>query len=196
MNTHTSNAGPALAPGVGRIDIHVGELRQLYNAMDPAPFRERDLDPKAEEYIVDWAREFRADQPLALSVHLGAQAATPEDTAALQQAVREYFAEQARTARTRLQRLFRMGRITLVIGVLFVGAANVLGDLVIGVVGRYDFGKVLKDSFAIGSWVALWRPLEIFLYDWWPIRDEARLYDRLSAMDVRVFDATAVARAA
>jgi hypothetical protein len=32
----------------------------------------------------------------------------------------------------------------------------------------------------------MWRPLEIFLYDWWPIRAEARLYDRLSAMPVRI----------
>ena len=28
--------------------------------------------------------------------------------------------------------------------------------------------------------------LEIFLYDWWPIRAEAKLLDRLSEMDVRV----------
>jgi hypothetical protein len=32
----------------------------------------------------------------------------------------------------------------------------------------------------------MWRPLENFLYDWWPIRAEARLFDRLSAMTVRV----------
>jgi hypothetical protein len=32
----------------------------------------------------------------------------------------------------------------------------------------------------------MWRPLEVFLYDWWPIRAEARLFDRLSAMPVRI----------
>jgi hypothetical protein len=42
----------------------------------------------------------------------------------------------------------------------------------------------------IGAWVALWRPLEIFLYDWWPIRAEARLFDRLGSMDVQVLDGT------
>jgi hypothetical protein len=26
----------------------------------------------------------------------------------------------------------------------------------------------------------------VFLYDWWPIRAEARLYDRLGAMPVRI----------
>ena len=159
--------------------------------MDPAPFRERDIDPKAEEFIVDWARELRAGKPLGLVVHLSQQKASPEDAVVLQQAIHEYFAQRASATRMRLQRLFRMGRITLLIGILFVGAANLAGDLVVGVVGRYDFGKVLKDSFAIGSWVALWRPIEIFLYDWWPVRDEARLYDRLGAIHVRVIDATA-----
>jgi hypothetical protein len=40
---------------------------------------------------------------------------------------------------------------------------------------------VLQQSFVIGGWVAMWRPIEVFLYDWWPIRAEARLYDRLAA---------------
>jgi hypothetical protein len=30
-------------------------------------------------------------------------------------------------------------------------------------------------SLVIGGWVAMWRPMEVFLYDWWPVRAEARL---------------------
>ena len=32
----------------------------------------------------------------------------------------------------------------------------------------------------------MWRPLEVFLYDWWPILGEVRLFDRLSQMPVRI----------
>ncbi|MEY4815442.1 MAG: hypothetical protein RLZZ162_2515, partial [Verrucomicrobiota bacterium] len=39
---------------------------------------------------------------------------------------------------------------------------------------------------AIGGWGAMWRPLEIYLYDWWPVRDERRVFERLSRMSVRV----------
>ena len=42
-----------------------------------------------------------------------------------------------------------------------------------------------------GGWVALWRPLEIFWYDWWPTRAEAKLLDRRSEMDVRMLGAPA-----
>jgi hypothetical protein len=37
----------------------------------------------------------------------------------------------------------------------------------------------------------LFNPLEIFLYDWWPILAERKLYDRLSAMPVRITFRTA-----
>jgi hypothetical protein len=48
---------------------------------------------------------------------------------------------------------------------------------------------LIENSLVIGAWVALWRPIEIFLYDWWPIRAEARLFDRLSQMEVRTISA-------
>jgi hypothetical protein len=47
-------------------------------------------------------------------------------------------------------------------------------------------GALGSARLVIGGWVAMWRPLEIFLYDWWPIRDERQLYERLSVMPVRV----------
>jgi hypothetical protein len=42
-------------------------------ALDPFPFREKDLDPSAEKYIVDWARELGPDRPLRIVVHLPAK---------------------------------------------------------------------------------------------------------------------------
>ena len=36
------------------------------------------------------------------------------------------------------------------------------------------------------GWVANWRPIEIYLYDWWPIRRRAQLYRRIAAAPVIV----------
>ncbi len=168
------------------LELRVGEINQLFNSMDPAPFRERDLDPNAEAYIVDWARETRASQPLGLSVRLGRTAATPDDTRLLHDAVHEYFRQRAEAARRRLRQLLRTGRISLLIGLSFLAVAIVVGEFIAGLLPKESYGWIVKESFVIGGWVALWRPLEIFLYGWWPIRAEARLYDRLGEMDVRV----------
>jgi len=48
------------------IEVHVADLKQLFHSLDPTPFRERDLDPKAEEFIAGWARELDARRALAL----------------------------------------------------------------------------------------------------------------------------------
>jgi hypothetical protein len=165
--------------GGGRIDVRVGEIRQLFNSMDPSPFGERDLDPKAEAYIVDSARELGSKMPLHLTISVVGSACAVEDLAALPQAVCEYFAQRSASTRAGLRRLLRIGGWSLLIGVSFVAASTLIGKWV-------GVGSVLHESFIIGAWVALWRPLEILLYDWWPILADARLFDRLAAMAVEV----------
>jgi len=166
--------------------LYLRETAQLFNSMDPAPFRERDLDPNAEAYIVDWAREAPARAPLALAIVLGRPSAASDDAVTLADAVHEYFRQRAVATRARLRWLFRVGRISLLIGLAFVGFTVVVGDYISGIVDKASYGRMIVDALVIGAWVALWRPLEIFLYDWWPIRAEARLYDRLGEMNVRL----------
>ena len=48
---------PDFPPGCALIEVHVAELKQIFNSFDPTPFRERDIDPRAEEFIAGWARE-------------------------------------------------------------------------------------------------------------------------------------------
>jgi hypothetical protein len=79
-----------------------------------------------------------------------------------------------------LQQLFRVGRTSLLIGLLCLRISIAIGNLAARTLGESTLGSVLRESLLIGGWVAMWRPLEIFLYDGWPIRDEARHDDRLS----------------
>jgi hypothetical protein len=180
-------AGDALPPGChSPIEVRVAELRSLFNAIDPAPFNARDLDPSAEAFIINWSKDLPRDAPLALLVHLDRPCDLAEAAAVLREAVHRFFAERARSERRRLRELFKRGRVSLVIGLAFVAVtvgATTLGRAWFPVTG---YGRILDESLLIVGWVAMWRPLEIFLYDWWPIRAEARLYERLAVMPVRV----------
>ena len=132
--------------GGASIDVHVGDIRQLFNSMDPSPFRERDLDPQAEAYIVDSARTLSRKAPLLLAVSLSGTTSASADLAALPQAVHEYFAQRSASTRTGLRRLLRIGGWSLLIGVSFVAATNLIGDWVHEMVG-----SVLHESFMIGD---------------------------------------------
>ena len=46
--------------------------------------------------------------------------------------------------------------------------------------------RVLEESLIIVGWVANWRPIEIYLYDWWPIRRRIQLFRRIAAAPVKV----------
>ena len=187
---HERAFGDELPPHCQVLKIHIGTLDQLFNSMDPAPFRERDLDPNAEEFIVGWARELRADGPLALLVHLDKQPGTAEEAAMLKDAVRKFFEQRAIVTRQRLHQLLRVGRISLIIGLLFLALSIATGNLAVQLMGEGHFNSVVRESLLIGGWVAMWRPLEVFLYDWWPILSEARSFDRLRGMAVRIAQPT------
>lgn len=166
------------------IEIRLDELRQLFDALDPAPFRERDLDPRADEFIVESARELPAGTAPALRVQLARAAVEAAAAAEVETSVRQHYARRAAVERRRLRELFRTGRISLAIGLAFVAFALAFAEWVAPLILSELAASFVVDSFVIGAWVALWRPLEIFLYDWWPIRAEARLYERLAAMPV------------
>ena len=52
-------------------------MRQLFNAIDPSPFRERDLDPGAADFIVGWTKDLPASAPLSGPIP---SASPPADT--------------------------------------------------------------------------------------------------------------------
>jgi hypothetical protein len=183
-----TDTDPPPRPSPLRLDLRVAELRQLFNPMDASPFRERDLDPDAEAFIVDWAGETPSGAPLAITVHRSGGVPHEDDEDTLRHAMREYFAGRAANARLRRRRLLRAGRHALVVGLAFVALAITIGDLVGRLAAPGAYGRLVQDSVVIGAWVALWRPMEIFLYDWWPIHAEARLHDRLSAARVDLVD--------
>lgn len=168
------------------MDVHVRELRQLFNAIDRSPFQERDLDPAAEQFIVEWAAEVPAGKELRLVIHADTRPVSDEAEAVVRRAVPEFFAGRAVATRRRLRSLFHRGRISLLIGLAFMAAALTLASLLDRPAGTTALAAVLRESLLVGGWVAMWRPIEIFLYDWWPILTEARRFDRLAAMPVEV----------
>lgn len=166
------------------IEIRVDEIAQLFHTLDPFPFREKDLDREAEEYIVGWARELPADRPFRLVVHFPDDQAQANLAQDLPEALGKYFAGRAAVIQGDLNELFRIGRRSLAIGVAILIACLLAANLVSGFLADAPSRRIVQESFLILGWVANWRPLEIFLYDWWPIVRRRDLYRRLSTAAV------------
>jgi hypothetical protein len=167
------------------IEIRLSRPQQLFNSLDPSPFHERDLDQDAEEYIVDSADEYPLKKPLTLIIHLPADQIQAGNTPDLAEAIHNYFAYRLDVTERRLRFYFRDGRISLAAGLLFLFVCIALRQLVLAA-GRGLTAEIADEGLYIVGWVAMWRPLEIFLYDWRPIRHRARLYAKLARIPVIV----------
>lgn len=174
------------SPGYGAVELHVRDLAQLYNSMDPAPFHERDLDPDAEQFILDWAQELPGDTQIKVAIYIDI---APRDADYLQivtNAIRTHFQRLSESSRLQLRRLLKDGRTSLFIGLSCLAASVLGGELIVRAISEGPPALVIRESLLIGGWVAMWRPIEIFLYDWWPIRNRRRVLDRLTRAEVSV----------
>jgi hypothetical protein len=153
----------------GVIELELRDISQLFNSMDPSPLENKDLSDDVEEFIVSWSEEYRPDQALTL----------------VRNSIHNYFSYRANLNHLAFRRLMRRGRTSLLIGLLFLVACLVTSKLLLGDV-QGTWARIVRESLTIAGWVAMWRPMEIYLYDWWPLRRKSRLYHKLSQMPVQM----------
>jgi hypothetical protein len=170
----------------GPIQVRVKDIGQIFHTLDPLPFRERDLDAGVEEYILGWAGEIAADHEISIIVHLPPAEAARGEAQHIEEAIRNYFAYRSNVLGWELRDLFRTGRASLAIGLAVLAACIVVGRGASSFLGTGYLERFFDEGLIILGWVANWRPVEIFLYDWWPIVRRRRLYLRLSLAQVKI----------
>ena len=159
---------------------------RLFHTLDPSPFRERDLDAEALDYILDWAKEAPRDVPFAIVVELPESERSMETPRILADAIANNFDYLAGWTTRQLRELFREGRLSLAVGIPILAACLVGSQIVRHTAGPGALAELVSESLLILGWVANWQPLEIFLYGWWPILRRRALYRRLAAARVEV----------
>ncbi len=171
-------------PSEETIELRVDDIAQLFHTLDPFPFRERDLDREAEEYIVGWAREFPARQAIRIRIHHPDTEVQAKEALELREAFHRYFSERAAAIQRDINELVRVGRRSLAIGLTILVLSLLLAHFAVGVLFENPWRRLLEESLLILGWVANWRPLEIFLYEWWPLARRRDLYARLAEADI------------
>ena len=168
-----------------KLEINLQTSKQLFNTFDPSPFHEKDLDAAAERYIVDSVDELALHKPVHLLIHLPQSEIVPDIANQFREAIRGFFIYRASEARHHLRRCFRDGRIALIVGVSFLLSCLLIRELLLPFTEGFLY-RLLTEGFLIIGWVALWHPLDIFLYHWWPLLRRYRLLKKISRLSVEV----------
>jgi hypothetical protein len=166
------------ADGFACIDLHVRTARHLFDNRDPAPFRERDVAPEALEYVLDAADEIPGHESLHLVVTIAdaADADLPSDV--VRDAFRTHLEYERHRLSLALARHLRRGYLAFAVGLVTLAALLTLAEFT-SMLREGHVREIVREGLVITGWVAMWRPLELLLYDWWPILQHRRRFDRL-----------------
>lgn len=171
--------------GTKLIEIGVKNPKQLFDARDPAPFRERDLDEDLVTYILSSAQEYSLGTPLKLRVHISEASPSVPECESIAESIHNHFSYEADLAKGQLKKLFRNGRTFSLLGLTTLFFCFLLSNYI---ELHYDFDvkPFVREGLLISGWVAMWRPIEVFLYDWFPILEKKRYLKKLSEVDIEV----------
>ena len=167
------------------LELRVREMAQLFNSMDPTPFHNKAIDKEAEAFIETWAQGVPRKAPMHLTIHLQSMPTEGNPSALVTEAIHHHFADKAKSVRADLRDLFWQGRISLLIGVAFVTLCLLAADA-IGHWGTSTAYTIARESLTIVGWVAMWRPIQIFFYDWWPLARRIAIARSLSRAHIKV----------
>lgn len=188
----TRKDGYRIEDGKTCVDLVVEDINQLFDERDPAPFLQRDLDEDAVDFIVSSIQEFPLKHPTKLQIYfsnrkVGRTKKKEITNEEITTAIRNYFKHYAEITSKKLTKLLKDGRTSL-----FMGAIVVTGCLLLGEnLARFDGVtpvRLFRAGIEIAGWVALWRPIEVLLYDWWSLYEKRKMLEKIASIEISLTD--------
>lgn len=147
-------------------------------------YRKRTLKTDAEEFIVEEAEALPRKAVINMKVHLALSEVKHKDDIA--PAIHRHFCYRREQSQKEFKRIFQYGWRILFIALGLLGVIYSLTEFTLHLIPDNRFVLFIRESFIILGWVALWRPLELLLYDWYPVKTDINLYYRLEHSNVQV----------
>lgn len=173
------------AEGKPWVEVRVKTSQQLFDARDPAPFRERDLDDDFVEYILSCARDFPVSSPFKIVIYIEESETQDLPRDSIREAIRSYFSYRIDLQRGDLKNFLERAQVFFLIGLIILGVCiGVAQSLKVpsppGAIG------ILREGIVIFGWVSIWKPIELILFDWYPLFERLRFYKKLSGTEIDI----------
>lgn len=163
------------------VEIAVPDYNHLFDDRDPTRFRSKDLDDDAVEYIVSSVEEITLLKLSHIEIYFE-QEVSPTEQNIVTEAVHNFFKYESEMMTRKINSTLRKGVKSLLIGIVFLALAILVSLLLKNT--NHFLALFFKEGILLIGWVSMWKPINIFLYDWWPLADLRKIYDSLSTVRI------------
>jgi len=156
------------------IGVAINNYTDIFNELDPAPFRRRDLDPALREFL----EECSSDIPLKYPIILRFNTPITLHDAKLEERIRlglkTYFSFVMRSRGRERKRAYEQNVYYIFTSFLFLFTSFFLSSRIPSNVLYYT----LLEGLSIGGWVFLWEAISSFAFKNKPLNYEYMQYKR------------------
>jgi hypothetical protein len=166
------------------VRLELSDPRELFSASPPDPLAGRPYGESGVDRILNQLRP-RPGRRVRATIVLPEAARAPDLEARCRAALENFCSTRIAHIHNDRRSLWHEGRATLTRGLLFL-AICMLGSRLVGepVYLHPVIARFLDEGFVIAGWVALWWPLDVLLYQRWPLARERRMYESLQSMEL------------
>ena len=167
-------------PEINILVMNISELLRL----PVSPYRKRSLKTDAEKYIVEEAEALPRKREIIMKINLALSDVKYRDDVA--PAIQRHFCYRREQSQKKFKRVFHYGWRMLLIALGLLAVIFSLTEIAVRFMPDNRIVQFIRESFIILGWVVLWRPMDLLLYDWYPIKQNINLFDRLEHSKVQV----------
>jgi hypothetical protein len=164
--------------------VRLGRITELFAAPAVDPFAGWPQSDSGLERLLNQLRP-RPVRPIHLTIELPRAQLSDDLVARTRAALQSYCSARIASLENDAVSMRREGLAALLKGLVFMALCMFGARLaenpqfVPAIVGRY-----LTEGFVIAGWVALWHPLDLLLYQRWPLRRDRRHLQQLQAAEL------------
>lgn len=160
------------------IVLHVPGTADLFKSPEILFYNRQLLDKDIDAFMMEKAGSFHRNADIQINIYVKTGAAGDEKEVV--DAIRRHFSYSHERTTKQLRHTLNLGWRSLVIAFVFLLLMYSIANKLVPQLSQGEFTTPVRELFIILGWVALWRPAELLLYDWFPMRKNARLLEKLS----------------
>jgi hypothetical protein len=164
------------------IEIRLHTVEQLFDLLDPSPFHDKALAPAAESYLLSSAKEHTLQEALLLRVHV--PELSRQRSKEISSAIHAHFQVSAEAATRHYRQRMRVGRTTLGLGLATLVVCLLIRSLLTNLEHSAALIQAISEGLLILGWVAMWRPVELLLFERWENQQERLWFEKLSRIPI------------
>ena len=158
------------------ISVAIEKYADIFNDLDPAPFRKRDLDSDLRAYLEDSSLDIPLKHKIILQFNIANDLNEPEKEERIKAGLKTYFTFVRNELKTKIRKSREKSAIYTIASFLLLAASYFLRTSLTG-------GAVLTTLFegiTIVGWVFLWEAISTLLFKNRNIRQRYGHYKRFS----------------